>query len=140
MSIFRRFTRGIRGHDRQEIGAAGDAGFGNQYKQAWEFRPLPGAGAGQWAWETLALPTYSAIGWGVRNRRQFRASASNPVMVAVQGITLTDLGGAPIGGILTGQFNTQPLLDVQQAEAAGIQTPAYSAPANLYEMPRGMGS
>ncbi len=134
----RRFLKGSRGHDRHEfgVGAAGDAGFGAPYKQAWEYRPLPGAGANQWAWETLALPLYTPIGSGVRQRRQFMTGErAGGVMVAVQGVTLAPLGGTPIGGDLTGQFVTQPLLDVQQAEAAGIQTPAYAAPTNSFEMP-----
>ena len=133
MAMWARFTRGLRGHDRHEIGAAGDHGFGATYHMAWEFRPLPGAGAAQWAWETLALPMYTPIGTGVRLQRQFMTRGG--VMVALQGVTLTDLAGAPIGGDLTGQFVTQPLLDVTQAEASGIQTPAYNSPSNQFEFP-----
>jgi hypothetical protein len=133
MNMFRRFTKGLRGHDRHEIGAAGASGFGAPYHQAWEYRPLPGAGANQWAWETLCLPMYTPIGAGTRNARQQMTRGG--VMVAVQGVVLTDIVGAPVGGDLTGQFVTQPLLDVQQAEQAGIQTPAYTAPANQFEFP-----
>lgn len=133
MSMWRRFSKGLRGHDRHEIGAAGQSGFGAPYHQAWEFRPLPGAGANQWAWETLALPMYTPIGAGTRNKRQFFTNMGT--MVAVQGVVLTDLAGAPVGGDLTGQFVTQPLLDVTQAEASGIQTPAYSAAPNAFEFP-----
>jgi hypothetical protein len=133
MSLWKRFTRGKRGHARHEIGAAGANGFGAPYHMAWEYRPLPGAGANQWAWETLALPMYTPIGAGTRNRRQQMTRGG--VMVAVQGVVLTDLAGAPVGGTLTGQFTTQPLLDVTQAEAGGIQTPAYTAPANQFEFP-----
>jgi hypothetical protein len=132
--MFKRFLQGPRGHRRHEIGAAGENGFGAPYHQAFEYRPLPGAGAGQWAWETLALPMYTPIGAGTRNKRQFAANEGG-IYVAVQGITITPLGGSPIGGDLTGQFTTQPLLDVQQAEASGIQTPAYASPANINEMP-----
>lgn len=135
MSIWKRITAGKSG-PRHEIGAAGDAGFGATYHQAWEYRPLPGAGANQWAWETLALPMYTPIGTGVRQQRQFRVNAGG-VMVAVQGMTIAPLGGSPIGGDLTGQFVTQPLLDIQQAEGAGIQTPAYQTTPNSFEIPAG---
>jgi hypothetical protein len=136
--IFRRFGSGGKNRQRRhEIGAAGDGnfGYGAPYHQAWEYRQLPGAGALQWAWETLALPLYTPIGAGTRNQRQFKATASNPVMVAVQGITIQPLGGSPIQGDLTGEFVTQPLMDVQQAEASGIVYPSYNAPPNQFELP-----
>jgi len=139
MSIFRRFTKSTRHNSgaRFEVGAAGNNfGVGAPYHQAWEFRPLPGAGAAQWAWETLALPMYTPIGAGTRNRRQFLGSGSNPTYVAVQGITLAPLGGTPVGGDLTGQFVTQPLYDLQQAEMSGIVMPtAYQPGVNPFEMP-----
>jgi hypothetical protein len=137
VSIFKRFSQaGRNGNARHDIGAAGDGNFGvgAPYHQAWEFRPLPGAGANQWAWETLALPMYSPIGWGVRNRRQFFTN-NGQSMVAVQGVTLAPLGGTPIEGTLTGQFVTAPLLDVTQAEASGMQSPAYQSRPNAFEMP-----
>lgn len=138
MSIFKRYSQnGKRATARHEIGAAGDGnfGYGAPYHQAWEFRPLPGAGAKQWAWETLALPLYTPIGAGTRNQRQFKATASSPVMVAVQGITIVPISGAPIQGDLTGQFITQPLLDIQQAEASGMILPPYTTAPNQFEMP-----
>lgn len=130
-----RFTKGLFGHPRHErghIGAAGDAGFGATYKQAWEFRPLPGAGALQYAWQTLALPLYTPIGAGVRNQRQFRGTQSAPVMVAVQGTTLAPIQGTPIIGEQTGQFTQAPLLDIQQAEDYG-----FVSQSNSYAMPSG---
>lgn len=140
MGIIRKFTRGLFGHPRHEIGAntAGGSGFGAPYKQAWEYRPLPGAGAQQWAWTTLALPMYTPIGWGVRNKRQLAATASCPVMVAQQGITLSPVQGSPIMGQQTGQFVTGPLLDVTLAEQAGLAE-APSNP-NQYEFPQVMAA
>lgn len=135
MSIFKRFTRSQKGSARHEIGAAGDGNFGigAPLHLAWEFRPLPGAGALQWAFETLQLPMYTPIGAGTRNRRQFFTNSG--VMVALQGITLVPLGGSPIEGTLTGQFVTSPLLDVQQAENSSIQSPAYQSRPNAFELP-----
>lgn len=144
--MFRLFSNsGKRGHryggpsPRYEIGGAGpDFGIGVPYKRVWEHRDLPGAGANQWAWETLALPMYTPIGAGTQNKRQFRATASNPVMVAVQGITIVPIGGAPIQGDMIGQFMTQPLMDISQAEGSGIvYNPylAYATPPNQFEMP-----
>jgi|SRR5579862_308950 len=115
-----------------------DFGIGVPYKQVWEHRRLPGAGANQWAWETLALPMYTPIGAGTRNVRQMRVVGSTgPVMVAVQGITLVSLGGAPVQGDLTGEFITQPLLDMTQAEGAGMIYPAYNTPPNQFQLPSG---
>ena len=135
MNLFARLVKGSRGHPRHEIGAAGDAGFGAPYHRVWEYRPLPGAGAAQWAWETLLLPRYTPIGAGTGTVRGGFKPYGSPVMVAVQGTTLVGLGGSPVGGDLTGQFTTQPLLDVTQAEAAGFQTPAYSSAPNSFELP-----
>lgn len=139
--MFSRFFKGSDGHPRHRrgtpAGAAGDAGFGAPMVQQWAYRPLPGAGALQWAYEALALPRYTPIGAGVHNKRQFRATGSNMVMVAVQGVTLNPIQGSPVLGDMTGQFVTQPLLDVQLAEAAGIQGAPYSAPANSFELPSG---
>jgi hypothetical protein len=135
MRAIRRFLKGQFGHPRHEIGAntAGGNGFGAPYKQAWEYRPLPGAGAQQWAWTTLALPRYTPIGWGVRNKRQLAATASCPVMVAFQGATISPVQGSPVMGQQTGQFVTQPLLDVTIAEQNGLAI-APQAPG-AYEFP-----
>ena len=96
---------------------AGASGFGKRYAQVWEYRPLPGAGAQQYAWETLVLPLYSAIGWGQAVTLPMRAT--DPTMSQKKGITLTTIGNP---GILHGQFVSQPLMSEADAAALGITT------------------
>jgi len=85
----------------------------------WEKRELPGAGAGQYSWETFGLPPYARFGFGnitVQNplRETFPAS-----------YTFQSVGivGVPPQGLLQGQFTTQPLMDPASAQAAGIVLP-----------------
>jgi hypothetical protein len=82
----------------------------------WEKKPLPGAGAGQYAWETYGLPAYARDGFGNIHveqplRETFAAS------FAFQNVGIV---GVPPSGLLQGQFTTQPLMDPALAEAAGI--------------------
>ena len=101
-------------------GAAGDGGFGAKYHQAFDQRFLPNGGAMSVAYETLALPRYTPIGWGVANKRALRSD--QPVVYQLQGVTLGNAAGP---GILSGSFITQPLLDA----SGGDQITVASFPA-----------
>src|ERR1700729_2709872 len=88
-------------------------------KLRWEKKELPGAGAGQYAWETYGLPPYAVYGFGNINvtnplRETFPASY---VFQAV-GI----VGNPPLS-MIQGQFITQPLMDPDTAANIGIVTP-----------------
>lgn len=87
-------------------GAAGDGGFGAPFHVAYDQRFVPNGGAMSVAYETLALPRYTPIGWGVANKRALRSD--QPVVYQLQGVTLGNAAGP---GILSGAFITQPLLD-----------------------------
>lgn len=85
---------------------------------AFEFKPLPGAGAGQYAWETLGLPVYPVYGRGNLNVVN-PSFVSSPFGYAYHAVGLV---GIPPTGILQGQFATQPLMDPDQAMASGVTT------------------
>lgn len=109
-----------------EKGLVGSSGFGAHYQRVWERKELPQAGAQQWAWETLALPLYSVIGWGQPVRSPLRAV--DPSQFQKKGITLTTIGNP---GILAGQMVSQPLLSESDATAFGLLTPGNSNPFNV---------
>lgn len=94
-------------------------GRGGHERLTWEFKPLPGAGAGQYAWETFGLPQYSRFGFG-------NIPVTNPLretFPAAYAFQTAGLVGIPPQGLLQGQFVTQPLLDPNQATALGIVAP-----------------
>lgn len=88
--------------------AKGAQGFGAPLHYSWGWRELPGAGAGQYAFETLALPRYSAIGNGVRTNQGWMYD--QPVLYALQGVNLEAIGSP---GVKTGGFYAAPLTDTQ---------------------------
>lgn len=103
-------------------GAPGDGGFGAPLHLAYDQRQLPRGGAMSIAFETLALPRYSPIGWGVANKRALRATQQG-IAYQHQGVTLGNAAGP---GILTGGLVTQPLLDTSNSPTP----PLYDAPAS----------
>jgi hypothetical protein len=99
-------------------------GVKHDYHLTWEKKELPGAGAQQYAWETLGLPPYAQFGFGNINvtnplRETFPAS------YVFQGVGIV---GNPPKSIVQGQFITQPLLDPGTAETLGIVLPGAVTP------------
>jgi hypothetical protein len=92
------------------LGTKGD------YHLTWEKKPLPGAGAGQYAWETYGLPAYARDGFGNIHVEQ-PLHDTFPGSYVFQNVGIV---GIPPSGQLQGQFTTQPLMDPALAEAAGI--------------------
>lgn len=86
---------------------AGAEGFGAPLHIAFEYRELPGSGARQYAYETLALPMYTPIGWGVANKQAF-AAFGTPVVAWDQTIGIESL---IYNGNYSGQITTAPLLN-----------------------------
>lgn len=93
------------------IRAKGASGFGAPLHYSWGFRELPGAGAGQYAFETMALPRYSPIGNGVRTVRGW--DYTQGVKVALQGVNLEAIGSP---GVKTGGFYASPLTDTNSTD------------------------
>lgn len=85
----------------------GAEGFGAPLHIAFERRELPGSGARQYAYDTLALPLYTPIGWGVANRESFDAYGS-PIVAWNQTIGIESL---VYNGNYSGQIVSQPLLN-----------------------------
>ena len=102
---------------------------GAPYHDVYQYRPLPGAGANQYARETELLPTYPPAGLGVPNGGgdwncprehvinggQIVGTPSGPVLNAVQGAPLYLLGDP---GTQAGQFMLQPLTNTNPSSAA----------------------
>jgi hypothetical protein len=83
-----------------------------------EKKDLPGAGAGQYAWETYGQPVTT---WGTGN-----IYVTNPLretFPAAYVFQAVPTVGIPPKGILQGQFTTQPLMDPNQAMALGVVAP-----------------
>lgn len=114
---------GLFGTRKQPVIAdpvAGSNGFGEALHLVHEKRALTlGEGANVYAFETLLLPTYSAIGWGVQPRRQLRPNGG-AVLAATQGITLQTLGDP---GNITGMFVSQPLVNISDNSPTLNATP-----------------
>lgn len=92
---------------------AGKSGFGVPTHYAFSKRRFNyGEGANVYAFDTLALPMYTPIGWGVANKQTFMVTRSAPVVEIAHGVPLDSLGNP---GILSGQFVSQPLLDPNNA-------------------------
>ncbi len=93
---------GTRGHERL----------------TWEKKELPGAGAGQYAWETYGQPISTFFGNSILVKSPLRETF--PAVYVFQSVGMV---GIPPQGILQGQFVTQPLLDPNRAQALGIVSP-----------------
>lgn len=112
-----RFFQKAKQEYTPNVKAAGAQGFGAPLHYSWGYRELPGAGAGQYAFETLALPRYSPIGNGVKTNRGW--DYTQGVVVALQGVNLEAIGSP---GVKTGGFYAGPLTDT---------TPSDLTPATL---------
>jgi hypothetical protein len=79
-----------------------------------------GIGANDMSFDTLQLPTYSVIGWGVSNKRTWLSVPSAPVVAVAQGVPRDSLGSP---GNLTGQFVSQPLLSGSTPDSQTMAIP-----------------
>lgn len=111
--------------------AKGAQGFGAPLHYSWGWRELPGAGAGQYAFETMALPRYSPIGNGVKTDQGWMYD--QPVLYALQGVNLEAIG-AP--GVKTGGFYAAPLTDTQDNGISPEVLKALQA-VRSYQLPGG---
>jgi hypothetical protein len=85
----------------------------------WERKELPGAGAGQYAYETYGLPPYARFGFGNINV-QNPLKETFPASYAFQAVGIV---GNPPTSMVQGQFITQPLMDPDTAANIGVVTP-----------------
>jgi hypothetical protein len=93
-------------------------------------QPDPGIAA--FSYDTILLPLYTAIGWGVQNRRQFKSAPSNPVVYQNQAIGITTIGNP---GNLAGTFVSSPLLDTT-SNPGQMTVPAITQPGS-FQIPQG---
>lgn len=93
--------------------------IGKGYHLHWERKALPGAGAGQYAWETYGLPPYARFGFGnIHVTNPLRETS--PASYAFQAVGIV---GNPPSSLVQGQFVTQPLMDPSVAANIGIVAP-----------------
>jgi hypothetical protein len=115
LDILGPFARPFQIRDKPETKRLGaNAG----YHLTWERKTLPGAGAGQYAWETYGLPPYARFGHGNIN-------VTNPLretFPAAYHFQAVGIVGNPPSSMVQGQFITQPLMDGTVAIDAGIVT------------------
>lgn len=116
------------------IRAAGSQGFGAPLQYSFGYRELPGAGAGQYAFETLALPRFSPIGNGVATQRGW--DYTQAVVFALQGVTLEAIGSP---GVKTGGFYSAPLTDTQSSDLSPATLAALQM-RNNFALPQDAGS
>lgn len=93
----------------------GAEGFGAPLHIAFEFRPLPGSGARQYAYDTLALPMYTPIGWGVANKDSF-----DPNQGAVAWDQTIGIQSLAYNGNYSGQVVSQPLLNTDSNDGSDL--------------------
>lgn len=119
-----------RGHERVTpfSETAGAEGFGAPLHVAFEYRELPGSGARQYAYETLALPMYTPIGWGVANQQSFNPYGS-PVVAWDQTLGIQSL---IYNGNYTGQITSAPLFNTDSADNSDLVVAAF---ADTYRLP-----
>ena len=93
------------------VGKRTDVRFGGPLAIGYDWRgPITlGQGSQPWAYSTLALPMYTPIGTGIPPKANFDRVGSSGVMWSKQGVSINTLGSP---GNLTGQFVSQPLLNV----------------------------
>lgn len=99
-------------------------GSGN-FHLAWEEKPLPGPGAGNFAWEVLGLVEFSPIGPTIYAREPMRSTARP--MYSYQAVPLQ---GIPL---VSGQIFGQPLYDPATGYSRPLPQPISNLPA--YNMP-----
>lgn len=91
-------------------------GVADHYRMTFERKELPGAGAQQYAFETLGLPPYPTFGYsGSHVTNPLRETS--PFSYAFQAVGI--VGNPPVS-IVQGQFITQPLMDPSTAINNGI--------------------
>lgn len=94
-------------------------GIADHYRLTWERKELPGAGAGQYAWETYGLPPYARFGFG-NIQVQNPLKETFPASYHMQAVGIV---GNPPKSIVQGQFVTQPLMDPDVAANIGVVLP-----------------
>lgn len=94
-------------------------GVAEHYRMTFERKELPGAGAQQYAFETLGLPAYPTFGYsGSHVTNPLRETFPASYVFQAVGIV-----GNPPASIVQGQFITQPLMDPSTAEQRGVVLP-----------------
>lgn len=124
MGIFRDVVERLTPWDE----TAGAEGFGAPLHIAHEYRPLPGSGARQYAYETLALPMYTPIGWGVANKDSFDPMGG-PVVQWNQTIGIESL---TYNGNYSGQVVSQPLLNTDSNDNSDLIVASFG---QSYQLP-----
>jgi hypothetical protein len=111
-------------HERRSKKALTKLGTHDHYRMTFEKKDLPGAGAGQYAFETLGLPQYPVFGYsGAHVTNPLRETFPASYVFQAVGI----VGNPPLS-IAQGQFITQPLMDPSTAANIGIVTPGAISP------------
>jgi hypothetical protein len=111
-------------HDRRTPKDELKLGTRGHSKLTWEKKELPGAGAGQYAWETYGLPPYPVFGYSGAHVEN-PLSETFPASYVFQSVGIV---GVPPVSIVQGQFITQPLMDPSSAASIGIVSPGAIAP------------
>ncbi|MDE2020002.1 MAG: hypothetical protein KGJ13_06690 [Patescibacteria group bacterium] len=94
-------------------------GEADHYRFTFERKELPGAGAQQYAFETLGLPPYPTFGYsGSHVTNPLRETFPASYVFQAVGI----VGNPPLS-IVQGQIITQPLMDPTQAVNQGVVLP-----------------
>ena len=94
-------------------------GTNDHYRMTFERKELPGAGAQQYAFETLGLPAYPTFGYS-------GSHVTNPLReTSPFGYTFQAVGivGNPPLSIVQGQIITQPLMDPSDSASIGAVLP-----------------
>lgn len=111
-------------HERRSKKALTKLGTADHYRMTFEKKELPGAGAQQYAFETLGLPAYPVFGYsGAHVENPLRETF--PASYVFQAVGL--VGNPPLS-ISQGQFITQPLMDPSTAASTGIVLPGVITP------------
>lgn len=121
------FTRRRREEVIQNPRASGGSGFTLPFGIAYTRHRQPDPGIAANSYDTLALPLYTPIGWGVQNKRQWQSAPSNTVVYQEQAIALTTIGNP---GNLSGTFVSGPLIDTQ-SNAGNVQAYAIPEPGSF---------
>jgi hypothetical protein len=117
----------------KNVPVGGSQGFGVAYAVHYTRHRQPDPGIAAYSYDTLALPLYTAIGWGVQNKRQFAFAPSNAVLYQQQAVGITTVGNP---GNLAGTFVSTGLIDVDSSPS-DIQMPTIASPGS-FVIPQGM--
>lgn len=94
-------------------------GVRNDYRMTFERKELPGAGAQQYAFETLGLPPYPTFGYS-GSHVENPLKETFPASYVFQAVGI--VGNPPLS-IAQGQIITQPLMDPTSAVNQGVVLP-----------------